>query len=146
MRFGFLEWLKSVAALALVGVLACAGIFLEGSALGALKGKRTFYLHSASSWASQKCVLQVVDLPFVTGESVEVLLTEADGFVESALERYGAAVQFVEEVDGVTSYYCYSPYLARKVFLQGRAVNLHIAVRESDGAAVVGTPIIFGGF
>ncbi len=144
MRFGFLEWLKSVAALALVGGLACVGIFLEGSALNDLEGERTFYLHSQSSWASQKSVLELLDIPFVTGESVE--LVERGGVLESVLKTYGAAVQFVEEVDGVTSYYCYSPFFARKVFLQGRAVNLHIAVRESDGAAVVGTPIIFGGF
>jgi hypothetical protein len=145
-RYGVLLWLKSVLAMALVGVLVCVGLLFKGTALSNLDGERTFYLHSSSSWASQKSKLELLDLPFVTGESVMISVKGTDALLGNVLETYGATLQFMEEVDGIRSYYCYSPCLARKIFLQGRAVNLHIAVRGDDGVAVVGTPIIFGGF
>ena len=76
----------------------------------------------------------------VRGESARY-----EGDVSAELMRkFGAKLLFVEEAAGVVNYYLYSEKLPRGVRLNGREVNLHIAVGEGRTAA--GTPIIFGGF
>lgn len=59
-------------------------------------------------------------------------------------EEFGATLLFCERACGVSNYYLYSPKLKHAVYLNGHAVNLHIAVRGDTTAA--GTPLIFGGF
>ena len=67
-------------------------------------------------------------------ENIDIKLLEA---------RFHARLQFIEEACGVTNYYYRSPDLGDCVYLNGYAVNLHIAVSGSRAAA--GTPLIFGG-
>ena len=101
--------------------------------------EKEFYLYSPSSQASIQTELGVEELAFIQGESG--LLTEG---VSTVLEKYRATVLFKESGEGYTSYYCYSPKLKRSIFLDGKAVNLHIV--EYDEGLRLGTPIIFGGY
>ncbi len=128
-----------------VGVASC---FLFAGNLCKLKdidGKRTFYLYSASSQATQVQTLRFEDLFSVKGESVRFALVE-DGrtTAEDILSRYDATVCLEERVDGVTSYYAVSPRLGVGVRVGEYTVNLHVAVSTEE--CVVGSPIIFGGF
>ena len=59
-------------------------------------------------------------------------------------EKYRAELLFTEESCGVVNYYMYSPLLGNCVFLNGYAVNLHVAVGAEQTAA--GTPLVFGGY
>lgn len=59
-------------------------------------------------------------------------------------EKYSAVLVSEEEASGVYNYYYYSPLLSRCVFIGGKAVNLHVAVRGDS--VRIGTPIIFGGY
>lgn len=146
MWYAIKHWLKSVFALLLVGVVVGVGLCLKGSALSEVKGVRTFYLHSVSSWAEQKSALEIFDFPFVTGESVCMRCDHAEEFLAEVLQTYAAQVVFVEETQGVCSYYFFSQLLPKKIVLNGRAVNLHIAVESNQERVVVGYPIIFGGY
>ena len=127
--------------------LAVGGAFYIKNSflLRELTGERTFYLHSKSSQGLMKTELGVLDLPYRTGESVRYALT-ISGESEAArvLQTYGAELLWTEEACGVTSYYALSPRLGAGIWVNGRLVNLHIAVGGEQ--CVVGTPIIFGGF
>ena len=140
------DWIKNIFAFLLVGVVIVAGLWVKGSALSGVKGERTFYLHSVSSWAEQKSALEVLDLPFVTGESVCVRCDNTEELLADVLQTYAAQVVFIEEAQDVYSYYCFSQLLPKKIVLNGRAVNLHIAVAKNQERVVVGYPIIFGGY
>ena len=80
--------------------------------------------------------------------SMEEALPEAGAsafaFAEDFISAYDAKLCFAEEIGGTLSFYCYSPRLKGGVILNGRKINLHIAVRAESVA--VGTPIIFGGY
>ena len=80
--------------------------------------------------------------------SMEETLPEAGAsafaFAEDFISAYDAKLCFAEEIGGTLSFYCYSPRLKGGVILNGRKINLHIAVRAESVA--VGTPIIFGGY
>ncbi|MBO5850867.1 MAG: hypothetical protein J6R29_00860, partial [Clostridia bacterium] len=52
-----------------------------------------------------------------------------------------AKLQFVEEVDGVVSYYYYSKKFKKTQNINGTKVNLHIAV--SNDFIKIGTPFIY---
>ena len=131
-------------------VLVClaigSGFFIRNAlALRELEGERTFYLHSVSSQGLIKTGLGVLDLPYRTGESVQYALTAgAESEAERVLTIYDAELLWTEEACGVKCYYALSPRLGAGVWIDGRLVNLHIAVCEDRCA--VGTPIIFGGF
>ena len=123
------------------------GVFLHNtSSLSVLEGERTYYLYSPSSQAQMKDTLSVTDAFFLTGESVcfSVAAEDKENLPKEIAELFRAELIAVESVSGVTSYYLYSTDLRGGVRVQGRKVNLHIAV--SGEACVVGTPIIFGGF
>ena len=76
----------------------------------------------------------------VRGESVRY----GGNRYEELKEKYAAELLFTEEAAGVVNYYLYSKKLPEGVWLNGKKINLHIAVSEEQTAA--GTPIIFGGF
>ena len=133
-------------ALAVVGVIGLGFYAANVRKLRGLSGERTFYLDSPSSQGVRKEKLSVLDIFRVEGESVRFLRTEEteENLVARIRGQYGAKVIFSEKVDGVTSYYCYTSGWDNGIDLDGVVVNLHIAV--SEGACVVGTPIIFDGF
>ena len=135
--------------LALVFSLGCCFCVKTAhvSRLSALQGERTYYLDSLSSQSLIKTKLTVWDLFRVQGESVCFTLTEeGEGFARSLVENYGGKILFKEEVCGAVSYYAYIPKWGGGIMLNGRKVNLHIAVSKENSGCKVGTPIIFGGF
>lgn len=145
-----MERLKNHLKMLVATALALAfgvGVFLHNaSTLSVLEGERTYYLYSSSSQAQMKDTLSVTDAFFLTGESVcfAVAAEDKENLPKEIAELFRAELIAVESVSGVTSYYLYSTNLRGGVRVQGRKVNLHIAV--SGELCVVGTPIIFGGF
>jgi len=120
---------------------------LNACKFSSFQGRREFYLYSASSQAIVKTQLSISDLNKIKGESVSFLLAETeseDVVVDRVLKKYGASVRFIEENAGVVSYYCYTDKFQNFIMLNGVEINLQIAI---DGdRAVLGTPLIFGGF
>ena len=107
------------------------GVFLHNaSTLSVLEGERTYYLYSPSSQAQMKDTLSVTDAFFLTGESVcfSVAAEDKENLPKEIAELFRAELIAVESVSGVTSYYLYSTNLRGGVRVQGRKVNLHIAV------------------
>jgi hypothetical protein len=107
-------------------------------------GTYTFYYGSANfktvpreSAAKEKYVLKNV-----RGESV--CFSAAKATAQDVLSYYRAKVVFVEEVNGIVSYYAETAAFDGGVDLNGREINLHIAV--GGDRITVGTPLIFGGF
>ncbi len=115
--------------------------------LSALAGARTFYLDSASSVSLRSNVITLENFHRIRGESVRFERVEeksAEEVARETLALYGAELLFCEEACGVVSFYAFSPALFQGVCVEGRTVNLHIAV--SEGIVAVGSPIIFDGF
>lgn len=140
------SWIKvSVACCLAVGVLL---MMRTGNAVQLYKtqGDRTFYLFTPSSQAVQTSMLDLKTVLFVEGESVcfarpkEEALEIAKGIVSC----YGGEIVCEEEACGVRCFYAFVPNLVGGVLVQGKMVNLHIAV--SDTQCQVGTPLLFGGF
>lgn len=85
-------------------------------------------------------LLDKLRLGGVRGESVRY----TGDLAEEIAEQFRGELLFTEEACGVKNYYLYSPFLGEGILLNGRLVNLHIAVNGEQTAA--GTPLIFGGF
>lgn len=140
-----------------VACLFCVSVgvgmkIMNFSRLSALKGERMYFLDSASSQGLMKTKLALSEIGRVRGECVQFDLQSYDGgryatsgeIVRNILERYKAKTLLTEEVDGIVSYYAYTPLWQDRLFLQGTRINLHIAI--SKEYCVVGTPVIFGGY
>ena len=114
--------------------------------LGGAAGTAEYYLYTPSSGAVRKSELTLVEALQKEGESVRFTFSEGgvDEFVKSVLRYYKAEVCFCERVGEVVSTYARSNRLGEGVTVEGKRVNLHIAVRGN--AVAVGTPIIFGGY
>lgn len=153
MFYGFRQFLKAAGAIfAALLVAFCVYLMHAASFSG---GEATYYLYSASSQAEIRSALSLADLAHLKGESV-VYVFESDGgakgagtdcaeaIAEELKSAYRAELCFVEDVGGTVSFYCYSGELKGGVLINGRLINLHIAVRADSVA--VGTPIIFGGY
>lgn len=105
-----------------------------------------FYLGASSSQTivpSQTPARDKLLLSGLSGVAGESARYEGDCAAEIAA-RFGAKLQFTEEACGVVNYYMYAPALGGGVRLNGKTVNLHIAV--GNGQTAAGTPLIFGGF
>ncbi len=130
-----------------VGVKAVAA-----TRLADIEGERTYFLDSASSQGLRKKNLTLAELTRVKGECVSTKITAyAKGdcltneeVARDIVKRYDAQILFTEEVEGVVSYYAYTPRWKDDLYINGVKVNLHIAVGEE--CLAVGTPIIFDGF
>lgn len=134
----------SIAIATILAVFLFAVIYLSNVCkLAAVDGAHTYYLDAPSSQALQKKSLSILDTWRVRGESVRIENADVS-VVDTLLEELHANVLWVEEVDGVTSYYCYTPLWRGGVMIGKRTVNLHIAY--SNNCCVLGSPIIFGGF
>ena len=122
------------------------------SRLADIKGERTYFLDSASSQGLRKTALLPNELTRVKGECVFTEISTYDGgryltneeVADKITTQYGAKILFTEEIGGVVSYYAHTPQWRECVYIDGRKVNLHIALREN--CLAVGTPIIFDGF
>ena len=153
MRFfmRFFKALRNFIKLSLALVFALALCFFVKTAqiskLSFLPGERAYYLDSASSSSLIKTELAVWDVFRVQGESVCFTLTaEKENFAHSIVESLGGEILFTEEVCGAISYYAYIPKWGKGISINGKKINLHIAVSTDGKACKVGTPIIFGGF
>ena len=63
---------------------------------------------------------------------------------QNLVEEVGATLQFVEDVNGVKSFYYYSPKISKVQILNGKKVNLHVAV--ANNYIKIGSPFICGGY
>ena len=138
--------LLALSALLFVGFLF--GVKLSSLCrLSALAGARTFYLDATSSFALRSNQITLENFNRVRGESVRFERLEeksAEEIARETLALYGAELLFCEKACGVESFYAFSPQLFQGVLVNGRTVNLHIAVSET--AVAVGSPMIFDGF
>ena len=126
------------------------------SRFSALEGERVFFLHSASSQGLRVQTLSLKDIGKVKGECVHFDLTAYEGgmyalngilveeFAQSIAKKYNAEIVMTEDVCGVSSFYAYTNLWKEAIYVNGRAVNLHIAVNGT--ACAVGYPIIFDGY
>ena len=146
----FLQTILAFAlALFVIGALCTARI----SRFSNIEGERVFYLQSASSQGLRKENLSFVDFPNIRGESVRFMLSERvskEEFVESFAQEYGAEILFTETLADVTSYYGYTTKWTDGIMINGRKINLHIALSMEDDEGgtlcVIGSPIIFDGY
>lgn len=76
------------------------------------------------------------------GESVE--LCGGAETVEYIIEKYNAEVIFIEKVEDITVYYCYSPHFTVCERIGGKNINLQIAANREK--VTVGCPVIYGGY
>ncbi len=76
-------------------------------------------------------------------DSVSVTL-KRDFNYDGIIKKTEAKLQFIEEVNGITSYYYYSKNLANKEVVNGLKVNLQVVV--GTNYIKIGSPIIYGGF
>ena len=122
------------ACLIFVYVLLHAPVFEQGE-------RYEFYTGTSSDEiVLARSPLEKLKLHGVKGESVRY---EGDRAKE-LIERFHAEILMIEEAAGVMNYYCYSSALDSCIELNGKRVNLHVAVSGDRTAA--GTPVIFGGF
>ncbi len=108
-----------------------------------IEGKRTYYLYSPSSQATIKNSLTLREFFSVRGESVEISLQEREE-LDALLERLQAELIYTEQAGDAYAFYYFTPAWSNGVWVNGKLVNLHIAVGENR--CVVGNPIVFGGF
>ena len=156
----FRYFFKKFISLALSVAVACAvALFVRVeniSRFSALRGERTFFLNSASSQGLRAETLSVKDIFRVKGECVRFDLKGYDGgryalngssaeeFAQNLAKKYDAEIVMVEEACGVISFYAYTGRWGDFIYVDGRAVNLHIAVNGE--ICTVGSPIVFDGF
>ena len=60
------------------------------------------------------------------------------------IKKYNAKLEYLESVDGVTSYYFYTKKLPYKEVVKNKRVNLQVAVTKEK--ITIGSPIIYGGY
>lgn len=142
----FKNFVSGLSALALAVAIGLGVYVTNACKLRAIDGERVFYLDSASSQGLRKEELSLRDFSRITGESVRFARGEetAESLALRIAQQYNAEVLFTEEAGGVISYYCYTSEWEEGILVNGRLVNLHVAVSEIQCA--VGTPIIFDGF
>lgn len=132
------------AELLLSALLIAAVCAINGVGAAFVGGENHVYYLSSSSESnvvvSDEAVPALLLFSFVGGESA----TFTDSTREKIEEEYSASLVYEQSAAGVNNYYYYSPLFSRFVYVNGAAVNLHIA--EDGELLVAGTPIIFGGY
>ena len=147
-----------IAVLFLCALFACSPVRSPFARIEHLWGARVlhreFYLYSASSQARIEPSCNIKDIFCLQGQSV-ILQIEGESkeaWAVAALQSLQAQTVKMERVCDRVSHYAYSHKLAnngcKSVVIDGKRVNLHIAYTsvEGDRQAVLGTPIIFGGY
>ena len=141
-RFKALEFLKWLIAFIFSTAVFFAVGFLNVTAFP-FEGDKEYYLYSPSSQAQIKKSVNLLEVPFIRGESVTINHSSKE-LLEKVLADYDAKIVKVEKFDGGVSYYCYSCKLKDGIVLDGEFVNLQVAIKKES--TVIGTPIIFGGY
>ena len=105
------------------------------------KGEKTYYLYNHSSTASivkEKSFLGINTV----GEST--VISSENFNLAGFLADNSARKVFIEELNEITVYYCYSPNIKRYKVIKGQKINLQIAVRKS--VVTIGSPLIYGSY
>ena len=111
-------------------------------------------------------VLYLIGVPFISKDTVTCIggkssgqfvnfpvFYQSDGYqvkldseiqAVSFLRKYDCEIVFTENVNGIENYYFYSNKLLKKQVLNGKKVNVHLAV--SDNGVILGYPIIYGSY
>jgi hypothetical protein len=129
-----------LAAITLLSALALMQNFLLFSG-----GSRyTFYVGSSSSNCA---IISAGDNPLATKLALTDIRGECTTYesldVEEFISSLNGKIEFIEELDDSTNYYCSAP-LPYSVTLYGKTINLHVCVKQSG--VMVASPIIFGGY
>lgn len=103
-----------------------------------------FEIYFGDSALTPSLVTDDIGYAFTFNKKGESCRIEKEVSPEQIIKEFNADIVFTERTDGGTSYYAYSPQIAYKELIGGRVVNLHIFVAE--GYAVLGSPLIYGGF
>ena len=76
------------------------------------------------------------------GDGVSVTYSPSYNFKKEIIDYYGAEIVINNNYDSYAkNYYCYSKALPNAVIINGKKVNIHIAVTEN--AVTVGFPLIY---
>ena len=141
MRKIFVSYIVILALIAVSGCRSCPMFPAEG-------GIYTYYFYSESSNAgtatmpSKSAESYFVNMFIYSGESVSY--TGNKDYAVKITEKYKAKFLFAERAGDVITEYYYSPFILKKINLNGKTVNLQIA--REGGRTVIGSPIIFGSF
>ena len=151
------SFIQTLVALILVTGVLCFFWGMNVSRFSTIEGEHVFYLQSASSQGLRKEKLTLRDFPNIRGESVRFSILqqtgtqnmtekEAEKIAETIAKEYDAVILFTEEIAGIKSYYAHTFRWHDGVMLEGRKVNLHIAIHLKNGEGAIGSPIIFDGY
>lgn len=124
-------------------------LFLPYGNSGLMFDKADYYVFSTGGGSAAK----MISAEQIRAAEVKRSIKKTDG--ESAyylntdnsaelLNKYRAKVVFCQTVDGIYNIYAYTDKFDGYLVLEGKRVNLHIAV--TDNSTVIGSPIIFGGY
>ena len=81
----------------------------------------------------------------VCGESCLISKTLCDSFdVNDFFSKFNAEISIIEQTEECVSYYGYSKDIKYVKIMDGKPINLHVAVGNEQ--IKVGSPIIFGSF
>ena len=146
---GCQQTMRFVSAVLLCAVSAIVTYTLSLVKLSKTDGEREFYVGSASSQGLCRTELAFSEIGRVSGESVyfqiETAISPQD-LAKAIANDYNAEIVIEEYVCGIYGAYAYSPLWVDGVYVNGRYVNLHIAIHMEGGCGAVGAPIIFGGY
>ena len=78
---------------------------------------------------------------YIRGDGVSVVYEKNFNYISNIIKPTDATLIKTEKVNGITSYYYYSKNLARRVKVDNKLINLHVAV--STTAVTVGYPLIY---
>lgn len=116
------------------------------NALPVIKNAKGYevYLQNYSSNAVIKTV-DFTDYMFLSDIKGESVKFSAEEFNQTELlNNLNAVIVFTETLDGVYCIYAYSPKIRYRQTVNGKTVNVQIAVRGEQ--ITVGCPIIYGSF
>ncbi len=143
------NFIATAGALLLALLLLLCVWTLSSDTFHGLEGERTYYLYSASSQATIKESLSLREIFAVEGESVQISVRAGEeGLVREKLDCLLKSLQaelvYSEQAGDAYAFYYFTPAWANGILVNGKRVNLHIAVGENR--CVIGSPVIFGGF
>ena len=121
--------------LGIVAVIITAGLYLVNI---------PFISANTTTCVNGKSSGQFVNFPaFYDNDGYSVVLdseTQAVNFLNS----YKCELVYIESVNGIQNYYFFSQNLAKKQVLNGKTVNVHLAVNGER--IILGYPLIYGSY
>lgn len=138
--------IKNAAVAISILFIACGMLISQRTPLFSDYAKEyTLYFNDGSFGAGKK--VNDKEYPFfggVKGESCVAYIEPSCESVDKILRDMEAKCVFKESTAYGTSYYCYSPKVKYREYLNGKAVNLHLFL--GDDRLIMGAPLIYGGY